>query len=84
MLLSFVAKVLFLFPTDNPHPGRDVIMVKLNDCVQWEGPGGGGEGGKGEGGEGRKVLIEMVFEMNYKTGLWRKLQFQRLWPLQPK
>ena len=60
MLSSFVAKVLFLFPTDSPHPGRDVITVKLNDCVQWEGPGGGSEGGKGEGGEGRKVLIETV------------------------
>ena len=43
-----MAKVLFLFPTDNPHPGRDVITVKLNDCVQWEGPGGGSEGVKGE------------------------------------
>ena len=38
----------------------------------------------GEGGEGRNVLIEPVFEMNYKTGLWRKLQFKRPWPLQPK
>ena len=43
-----MAKVLFLFPTDNPHPGRDVV----NDRVQWEGPGGGGEGGRGgRGGE---------------------------------
>ena len=80
-----MAKVLFLFPTDNPHPDRDVT-VKLNDRVQWEGPGGSGEGGKGEGGggEGRNVLIATVFEMNYKTGLWRKLQFNRPWPLQPK
>ena len=36
----------------------------------------------GEGGE--DVLIKTVFEMNYKTGLWRKLQFKRPWPLQPK
>ena len=78
-----MAKVLFLFPTDNPHPCRDVV-IKWNDRVQWEGPGGGGEGGKGEGGEGRNVLIKTVFKMNYKTGLWRKLQFKRPWPLQPK
>ena len=49
--------------------------MKLNDRVQWEGVGGGGgEGGKGEG---RNMLIETVFEMNYATGLWRKLQFKR-------
>ena len=32
-------------------------------------------------GKGRNVLIEAVFEMNYKIGLWRKLQFKRPWPL---
>ena len=64
--------------TDNPNPSREVVTIKLNERVQME-SGGGGEGGKGGGGggEGRKVLIETVFEMNYKTGMWRKLQFKR-------
>ena len=59
--------------------------MKLNDRVQWEGVGGGEGGGggeRGEGEEGRNVLIETVFEMNYRTGQWRKLQFKR--PVQLK
>ena len=36
--------------TDNAHPSHDVVTVKLNDCVLWEGPGGGSKGGKVEGG----------------------------------
>lgn len=43
-----------------------VVTVKLNDRTQWEGTG---EEGKGEG---RRVMIDTMFEMNYKTGLWRK------------
>ena len=67
--------------TNNPNPTREVVIIKLNERVQMEGGGGGGEGGKGGGGGGgerRKVLIETVFEMNYKTGMWRNLQFKPL------
>lgn len=56
------------------------MTVKLNDRIQIESSGGSSEGGSGAGGgagEGRKVLIETVFEMNYKTGMWRKLQYKR-------
>jgi hypothetical protein len=28
----------------------------------------------------RNVLIEIVFEMNYTTGQWRKLQLKRTFP----
>ena len=55
--------------TDNPHPNRDVVTVKLNDRIQREDTGGPGEG--------RHMQIETVFEMNYKSGMWRKLQFKR-------
>ena len=54
-------------PAENPYPSREVVTVKLNDRVQEES-------------EGKKVLIETVFEMNYKNGMWRKLQYKR--PLQ--
>ena len=56
-------------------------MFKESPTLTREQKAGGSEGGKGEGGEGRNVLIETVFEMNYRTGLWRKLQFKRPWPL---
>ncbi|CAI8008603.1 Negative elongation factor A [Geodia barretti] len=49
---------------ENPYPNREVVTIKLNDRVQEES-------------EGKKVLIETVFEMNYKTGMWRKLQYKR-------
>lgn len=64
----------FLLPTENPYPHLEVIAVKLNERIEWEGTG---EGGEQEKGEGKKFMIETVFEMNYKTGLWRKLQYKR-------
>lgn len=65
---------VFLSPTENPYPHLEVIAVKLNERIESEGTG---EGGGEEKGEGRKFMIETVFEMNYKTGLWRKLQYKR-------
>ena len=53
-----------IYSTENPYPNREVVTIKLNDRVQEES-------------EGKKVLIETVFEMNYKTGMWRKLQYKR-------
>ena len=50
MLSSFVAKVLFLFPTDSPHPGRDVITVK---SIVSSGRGLVGAVREGRGREGR-------------------------------
>ena len=59
--------------TDNPHPSRDVVTVKLNEKQMTEEVVTGPEGQA----TSRNVLIETVFEMNYSNGLWRKLQFKR-------
>ena len=59
--------------TDNPHPSRDVVTVKLNEKKMTEEVVTGPEGQT----TSRNVLIETVFEMNYSNGLWRKLQFKR-------
>ena len=59
--------------TDNPHPSRDVVTVKLNEKQITEEVVTGPEGQT----TSRNVLIETVFEMNYSNGLWRKLQFKR-------
>ena len=63
---AYKLQIMFLFccSTENPYPNREVVTIKLNDRVQEET-------------EGKKVLIETVFEMNYKTGMWRKLQYKR-------
>ncbi len=57
---------------DNPLPGHDVISIKLNQRQQQEviqTP----EGEKTT----RNIQLETVFEMNYTTGQWRKLQVKR-------
>lgn len=60
---------------DNPLPGHNVISLKLNQRHEQE---------QVQTPEGDKVIrniqLETVFEMNYNTGQWRKLQVKR--PLQ--
>ena len=63
IIITNTTRILYL-SAENPYPNREVVTIKLNDRVQEES-------------EGKKVLIETVFEMNYKTGMWRKLQYKR-------
>ena len=51
--------------TDNPHPSRDVVTVKLNEKQMTEEVVTGPEGWT----TSRNALIETVFEMNYSNGL---------------
>ena len=57
----------------NPFPGRDVVTFKLSSRQMPE---------VVDGPQGNKVIrtvqLETVFEMNYTTGTWRKLQVKRV------
>lgn len=70
-----------ILSTENPNPSQPVVTIKLNERRSVE------EGQMlledGSGGTRmvrRNVLIETVFEMNYTTGQWRKLQLKRTFP----
>lgn len=57
----------------NPFPGREVVTFKLSSRQMPE---------VVDGPQGNKVVrnvqLETVFEMNYTTGTWRKLQVKRV------
>jgi negative elongation factor A len=67
LILAFMAG-----SRDNPLPGHDVISLKLNQRQEQEEV-------KDVDGQAslRNVQLETIFEMNYKTGQWRKLQVKR-------
>ncbi len=57
---------------ENPLPGHNVLTIKLNQRQQQEivqTPNGENRS--------RNVQLDTVFEMNYSTGQWRKLQVKR-------
>lgn len=64
--------IILSFVIDNPLPGHNVISLKLSQRQQQE---------YITNAEGEKTLrnvqLETVFEMNYNTGQWRKLQVKR-------
>ena len=72
MVLKLHIKLYILCYTENPLPGHEVISIKLNQRQQQE---------YVQTTEGsrriRNVQLETVFEMNYTTGQWRKLQVKR-------
>lgn len=53
-------------------PGHNVISLKLNQKQQQEYV----QNSEGES-VARNVQLETIFEMNYNTGQWRKLQVKR-------
>ena len=59
--------------TENPHPEQgSVVSVPLTKVVRQE------QFSDAEGHKGIKTYsIETIFEMNYSTGQWRKLQLKR-------
>ena len=66
---------------DNPNPSQSVVTIKLNErrtVEEGQVPLDDGSGGTRTA--RRNVLIETVFEMNYTTGQWRKLQLKRTFP----
>ena len=67
--------------TENPNPSQPVVTIKLNErrsVEEGQMPLEDGSGGARM--VRRNVLIETVFEMNYTTGQWRKLQLKRTFP----
>lgn len=62
----------YLVFVDNPLPGHNVISLKLNQKQQQEYV----QNSEGES-VARNVQLETIFEMNYNTGQWRKLQVKR-------
>ena len=70
MIAAFLAGV-----TDNPNPeGKNVVTVPLTKAEKKEPFLDSTSGQKGT----KVYSIETVFEMNYGTGQWRKLQLKRL------
>lgn len=60
---------------ENPYPDHQVVTIKLNEKHETEEvttPTGTVST--------RKVLLETVFEMDYSTGRWRKLQYKKTLP----
>ena len=68
MIMGFLSGV-----TENPHPEQgSVVSVPLTKVVRQE------QFSDAEGHKGIKTYsIETIFEMNYSTGQWRKLQLKR-------
>ena len=65
--------LLVLFPLDNPYPEKGhVLTIILNEKRLQETM-------VGQTGQQtvRNVIVQTAFEMNYKNGLWRKLQIKR-------
>ena len=61
--------------TENPYPGHEVLTIKLNEKHETE------EVATPTGAPStRKVLLETVFEMDYSSGRWRKLQYKKTLP----
>lgn len=69
MITSFLSGV-----TENPHPEQGSVVTVPLTKVERQEPFVDQSGNKGV----KVYLIETVFEMNYNTGQWRKLQLKRL------
>ena len=72
---------MYMYNVDNPNPSQSVVTIKLNErrtVEEGQVPLDDGSGGTRTA--RRNVLIETVFEMNYTTGQWRKLQLKRTFP----
>lgn len=69
MIISFLSGI-----TENPHPEKGSVVTVPLTKVERQEPFVDQSGNKNV----KVYLIETVFEMNYNTGQWRKLQLKRL------
>ena len=61
---------MIFFPTDKPFPNQGpVITIKLSENT---------ENVQAADGSQQTLLVEMLFEMNYDTGHWRRLKRTRV------
>jgi negative elongation factor A len=70
IILSFMAG-----SRENPYPDKgELVTVLLNQTEEHV---------KTEEAE-QRIIIEILFEMNYKTGQWRRLQRKRIMQVNPQ
>lgn len=60
------------FSAENPYPNQGELVTVLLNQTEEHVKSGGAE---------QRIIIEILFEMNYKTGQWRRLQRKRIMQL---